>query len=210
VAQHVTVDLRGEPSDIPGRGWLDTKIELEVRDGAVICTELRIVAKPGDRPIRTADLSVFNLDRLAELAFGTTSIGPDAGEVDLTGIRHAVDESYREPLEELRAVARTYLDPRARSKPTQAVMDVLGYRSRATASRRIVAARTQGFIPATGATDADLDAAWVELTRPSPEPYSANDLRRLAYAQGVGNVDAVRAEIEAERAQREAQNVEAD
>lgn len=56
----------------------------------------------------------------------------------------------RDPEDELVDVARVYMSPAAGKHPTNAVMLALGYGSRATASRRVRAARDRGLIPPSG------------------------------------------------------------
>lgn len=216
VPRKITVTMTGDDDGVPGRRWPDVTIQFEVRDGAAVCTDLRIVSKPGDRPIRTADLSVFDLDKLAELGFGM-----HAGERDGSGyvfgrdssgaapqIRNAVNEGYREPLAELREVARVYLDPDARRKPTLSVQNILDYKTRITTSRRIKLAREKGLIPPVGASSDELDAAWRKLTTPPASEMSREQKSRLVRSMSSSGPDfqATLAEIHAEM--RDANNGE--
>lgn len=198
----VQVVLGGDPDDIDGHRWPDVSIRFEVRDGAAVCTELRIVSGADGRPIRTPDLTVLNLDDLAKLVFqrfaapvtihndGSVSVQAPGEGASFRAVHAAVEQSYREPLAELRQVARVYLDPGSRGAPTKSVLDVLQYGSRETASRRIKLARDSGLIPAVGASDEELDAAWRALTESPPEraAESGDDRarRRRLLAERLG------------------------
>ena len=171
VPQRVTATLTGG-GEIEGRIWPDIFISFEIRDGASVCNEFRIVSGPKDRPIRTPDLSFIDLDNLAALCFQSFAATPEAdGGYGLGGdtadtvkpIRDSIAASYKEPLAELKAVARVYCNPNARAKPASSVFMSLSYKSQETANRRIRAARTAGLIPPVGASDAELDAAWKRL-----------------------------------------------
>ena len=193
VPRTVRVILGGTNDDIPGHKWPDISIKFEVSNGAIACSELRIASGPNDRPIRSADLTVLNLDALGELVFqrfaapvqvhadGSIAVGAPGEGNSFQPVHAGVEETYREPHAELLAVARIYLDPASRSAPTRSVLDVLQYGSRETASRRIKAAREKGLIPPAGATDQELDAAWEALqTKPdTPDtPERAAERRR--------------------------------
>ena len=187
--------------DMPeGRRWPDAHFKFEVRDGAALCAEVHIVSKPGDRPIRSNDLQVFDLDRLAESVFmhfayrrenDSSSVwtrhSGDTNEDALPELHRAVEAGYDDPLAELRHVARVYLDPATRSSPTNAVLTVLGYGSRATASRKVRAARERAFIPPVDATEEELDAAWDRLTREAAE--RAEEARTAAAQEAARKAD---------------------
>jgi hypothetical protein len=164
VPKEAEVKFSGDKTLAAGRRWPDAAFRFEVRDGAAECTEVRITSRPGDRAIRTNDLLVFNLDALAEEVFtalamkpsGTGSWSRTSGK-SMPEAQHdmhtAVEASYSDPLAELLDVANVYLSPYARAKPTESVMDALGYGSRSTASRKVKAARAAGLIPPPDATD---------------------------------------------------------
>jgi len=172
VPREVRMRFAGD-KDLPeGKRWPDATFRFEVRDGAAVCTEIRIVSEPGDRPIRTNDLLVFNLDALAEEVFtafamkptgepgGWTRTASEPNEEAWGDVHAAVEASYElDPQAELLDVARVYLSAGARSKPTDSVMDALGYGSRSTASRKVKAARAAGLIPPPGASAHELDEA---------------------------------------------------
>ncbi|WP_322409147.1 hypothetical protein [Microbacterium invictum] len=173
VPREVEVHVTGDATLPVGRRWPQARFRFEVIDGAAVCTEVNISSKPGDRAIRTTDLTVFNLDALAEEAFtrfAETEIAPETYSRKPGGDAAAMPEVHRgvyrgfaDSDAELREVARVYLSPGARPKPTDSVMKLLGYGSRATASRKVKEARARGLIPSPGAGAAELDAAYASL-----------------------------------------------
>lgn len=168
--------------EIDGKRWPDMTFTFTVRDGAAVCTEFRVVSKPGDRPVRTPDLRFIDIDELMQLSFmqhawdavEAESGEPGAwaatlGEATSAGsareVRKRVNAGYGDPVAELKQVARTYCDPMNRKAPSNNVYELLGYGSRETANRRIRAARDKGLIPPVGATDAEIDEQFKKLSQ---------------------------------------------
>lgn len=186
IAVPSTVTMRFEGSeDAPaGRRWPTIVLRFEVRDGEPVCVELRVESAPGDRPVSLSELRGLDLDGLAALAFerhaletqeaGRYVIGSGTTARAASELRAQRLSRGAENLAELREVARVYLAPSARRKPTQSVVDVLGYGSRETASRRIAAARRKDLIPEVGASDDKLDEYLQRLNEATVEGESVD------------------------------------
>lgn len=148
VPSGLTMTLAGELGDP------DASVRFEVRDGRPECVEFIVRAKPAGRAVRGSDLSMLNVDALAETAFLNFATGTEAralgGSSDeeswrlRKGIGDAIHAPGRGPSRaELEEVARIYREhPNA---PTNAVEQLLGY-SRRTASRRVQQAREAGVL----------------------------------------------------------------
>lgn len=172
VPREVTWSLEGAEVS-PGRSWPDILARFEMRDGVPTCTEFTVSSKPGDRGIMTGDLTVINLERIAENAFlsqatvelpaGGHSLTPQHAmtEVD-AAIRRAGARRWSSPEEELKSVARVWLNPAHRGAERKAVAAHLGV-SDETASRRVREARRRGYIPPRGASEAARAAALAAL-----------------------------------------------
>jgi hypothetical protein len=172
VPQRINWTVDGAPGT-PGRGWPDVRAEFEMRDGVPTCVEFHVTCKPGDRGITTGNLRTFDLEAIARRAFmlhsWTALPGGGWGDVPARNAQEvfgaigaAIERRWDDPLEELREVARTYLDPDNRGAQRRAVAQRLA-KSDETASRRINSARAAGLIPAKGATDDELRAAFDAL-----------------------------------------------
>lgn len=200
VPKHVTVEYESDDLMPDGRRAPRTVLEYEVRDGVPSCVEVRIVSRKGERPILAPDLSWLDVEQIGASAFARMAMrivqsDGDSVTAIIDGVLHneslrevksAIPASYLNSHDELRHVARVYLDPMNRGKGTNAVLEVLGYNSRPTASRRVARARDAGLIPAPGATDAELDAALAKLLPTPPPPPMSNEVvkRRLRKAAG--------------------------
>lgn len=171
VPSRVVVHRSGNPDEPDGIRAPDVVFTLEIRDGAAVCVDVRAISSPGDRGIRQSDLAV-NLDALAETHFARWAdddalpfawIGLEGKEGARREAVGAVDAGHAgTPAAELRHVARIYLDPRNRKRPAFHVEELLDY-SHTTTFRKIAAAREAGLIPARGATDEEMTAAYVRL-----------------------------------------------
>ena len=162
----VTVFYDGERDVVDGQGWPDLQLRYEVRGGVIDCVEMRVASGANARAVRLSDLAVsFDLDRIATDVFLRLAVRPDeqgggrlSTDERLPARRSELGERTGTRVSELDAVARIFLAPDSRRKPTQSVADALGYTLR-TASRRVDDARQAGLLPPAGATDAELDAA---------------------------------------------------
>lgn len=218
VPAELTWHLEGDQSLPPGQRWPDITARIEIRDGAAICSELRIVSKPDDRPIRTTDLQDLDINGILEQALLTVASqkvsrtqtgwvtgynGEAASDPGARAAVHrAVEAGYGDPLSELREVARIYLSAMrgtSRRKPTESVLDVLGYGSRATASRKVKAARQAGLIPQVGASDVEHYAAWLKLYAPPRPVETPEQVERIGRAMLDRSLPEVMAEVRAEQ-----------
>lgn len=137
--------------DVDGTRWPDMKFKFAVRDGAAVCVDFHIVSKVGDRPIRTSQLRLIDLDELAKATFeahAVEQINLDTLEWTKPGdpqvskqVHKLVEAGYTNRLAELRHVARVFCDPKHRNSRQIAVKEILGYGSLVTANRRIKEAR---------------------------------------------------------------------
>lgn len=229
VPAELTWHFEGDQSLPPGQRWPDVTAKIEIRDGAAVCSELRIVSKPEDRPIRTTDLQDLEIDRIikeALLTVASRKVSRTASGGWVTGfdgqaasdpgaraaVHRAVEAGYGDPLSELREVARIYLSAMrgtSRRKPTESVLDVLGYGSRATASRKVKAAREAGLIPRVGASDTEHYAAWLTLFAPPRPDDTPEQIERIQRAMFDRRLPEVMAEIRQEQADSYAAIMEA-
>jgi hypothetical protein len=173
----VTVTIEPDDLEPDGRRMPHTVMRFEFRDGAPVCTELRVESRPGERPILSSELAVIDLEKVGVRAFSQLAyrIVHDDGMTleavfqstrdpdSMKAVQSRVPASYLSGVDELRHVARVYLARENRAKPTRSVQDVLGYGSRETASGRIKKAREMGLIPAPGASPEALDIALEKL-----------------------------------------------
>lgn len=169
VPENVTVFLNGG-GDIEGRKWPDMSLGFTIREGAAVCIDFQVKSKPGDRPVRTQDLTFIDVDVLARLAFmqhAEKQVNDNhyvnVNEFDEAldkKLRKSVEAGYGQPISELKQVARIYCDPKFRKAPAYNVFQVLGYGSLETAHRRIRAARAKGFIPPKQSSNEQLDAQY--------------------------------------------------
>lgn len=178
VPETVVTTLSGG-GEIEGRKWPDMSFTFTVRDGAAVCVDFRIISKPGDRPIRSQDLTFINVDELAVLSFMAHAgkefqpggfqfpVGNDQNAAKQ--VRQKVELSYSEPLAELKQVARIYCDPANRKTPAHNVHQLMAYKSRETSNRRIKAARDKGLIPPKKASNEELDHQFELLTKEEGE-----------------------------------------
>ena len=138
-------------------------LRFAIREGGVGCIEFRIVSEPGDRMIRASDIEGINPHAHAVdswLYFST----PIHGERRAAGVlADAIDDTDAGRVQDLRDVARIYLDPTGDRRHAERVRRAMGYSSIEKANRRIRAARDRGLIPKPGATAAELEAARVRL-----------------------------------------------
>lgn len=162
-----TMEVRGE------NGHPDATVKFEVRDGRPEVIEIHVIGKPGGREIRSADMSLFNLDNLTAnvmsnlgqkmtnfrvteengIVQGYADFGGSDSEEDIWATNRAVHEVRakgrrgvsRVELERVAEVYREHVD----RGPVDAVQHLLGYGSRRTASRRIKAAEEAGFLAPT-------------------------------------------------------------
>ena len=177
VPKRITLTLEGRDGE-PGRISPDFVAHFEVRDGVPECVELHLVAKADGRAIRTADLAMFNLEHLTEVVFldhAQPVSTPGRGKLDDDELRKAsrvladrIQGPRPEPGDLLREVARAYLSDTFNA-PLVAVENRLNC-SRATAARRVKAARAAGWIPERGASPQELEAARHRLDSERPEP----------------------------------------
>lgn len=200
VPKHLTVEFEPDPLQPEGRRRPLLVMEYEIRDGNPICTDLRVTSRPGDRPVRITDLGVINIEEIGATAFAQHAwritsdqghtiaaklealLDPDAVDTMKSKLNSARDMNHIGSITELRDVARVYLDPINRSKPSKAVAETLGYSHRSTASRRIADARQKGLIPPPGASPAELDAALEDL-RAGPSVESPEDVAERIDAE---------------------------
>lgn len=111
-----------------------------------------MTAKPNGRGIRTADVSMFNIDNLTVGVFGqlsTIGVGDQRYAESAWRSVYEARTSRRGAVtgEELEEVAKVYLEHRDAS-PTKAVGLLLGYSER-TAARRVKQAEEAGLLPKT-------------------------------------------------------------
>lgn len=183
--------------DVGGR-WPDVLLSFAVRDGVPECVEYRVVSSPGARPARPDMLAVDDVRRIGDWAFSVSAMSYDPVEGSMTAweapsTRSIVGRATREAtwraraasehpgspsMEELRQVARVYLDPLSAPKRAEAVWGALyPDKTIATANRRIRAARDASLIPPVGASDEEFARAWQRLnvtnTRTQGAPVDA-------------------------------------
>jgi Family of unknown function (DUF6214) len=143
-------------------GEPDVFARFEVRDGRPECVELRLLAKPDGRGLRTSDLGLWQLDNFAINVFATlgeplnvatASAEPPRTEAGEWIVRRDVTEARLAKrgtpgVEDLKRVADIYRRHLDSGAPVRAVSAALGLSSR-TASRRVEQAREAGLLPAT-------------------------------------------------------------
>lgn len=136
----------------------DLEMRFEVRNGRPECVAMTVEAKEGGRGIRTADLTVFNVDAMTVNVFAeyAVPVGKPRSTVpttedDLRTVHREVDESRRSrrgPSDlELQQVAKVYRE-HVHSSPTRMVAELCDYTPR-TAARRVAQAREAGYLPPT-------------------------------------------------------------
>jgi hypothetical protein len=216
VPKTVVMHMKGG-GDINGRKWPDMTYTFTIRDGAAICSAMHIESKPGDRPLRSQDLTFIDVDQMAQLAFeahASSQESPGAyvhpaadPKTAATTIRGMVSESHREPLAELTQVAAIYCDPAHRKTPAEHVYLGLAYNSRETSNRRIRSARDKHLIPPVGASDIELDEAFNRLTTPTLPEMTQDQKSRLIRSGPFGSFEFKQAQatiqIERESARNE-------
>jgi hypothetical protein len=148
-------------------GAPDATVRFEVRDGRPECVEISVKADPSGRGIRSADMTLFNIDNLIENVF--TELGsvieqnphnpaesiatwPQESERAHWARRgdvHVARANRGPTTEELERVASIYRAHHG-GAPLQAVAKLLSI-SRRTAARRVAQARDAGLLPSSGA-----------------------------------------------------------
>jgi hypothetical protein len=146
-AAYVVDGANGSPS---------IRVEFEIRDGQSTCALVHIEAAAAGRGIRSGDLALPSLDRLGLDVF--TELAMSEAERPSDWFIHPRDHKRRTHVRgeirsaatvaELEEVARVYR-ANVHGQPRRAVREQMGYDSDRTASRRIEAARTQGYLPRT-------------------------------------------------------------
>lgn len=148
-------------------GAPDAIVRFEVRDGRPECMEISVKANPSGRGIRSADMTLFNLDTLIEHVFTelgsvieqnphnpseSIAIWPKESERAYWARRgdvHVARANRGPTKEELERVASIYREHHG-GAPLQAVAMLLST-SRRTAARRVAQAREAGLLPPSGA-----------------------------------------------------------
>jgi hypothetical protein len=137
----------------------DLVIQFEVRDGRPECVSFTVRSKPKGRGIRSADLTVFNIDGMTATAFsrwalaegGTPVTGPPPEQLSAAaraGHPARKGRPRTATRAELEHVAQVYRD-HVEGSPVQAVQQICGYGSERTAARRVEQARAAGLLPQT-------------------------------------------------------------
>jgi hypothetical protein len=163
VYEQVTIRGRGL------KGAPDLFAQFKVQDGTPECVEFNLRAQELGRGIRSADLRLFDLERITIAAFTRRTLKPAAGErryepiIDdrefwsaVGAVTTATQRRQSANQAELSEVARLYdehVDPKVADdefagKPTKAVQVAMGYSAR-TAARRVQQARDAGLLPGT-------------------------------------------------------------
>jgi hypothetical protein len=151
VPPKVTFEFTGD------NGEPDVTARFAVVDGRPECVDFHVATKEGGRGIRTADLTLFNLDAMTANVFAEVamSVKPErtipASDENHRRAHGDVMEArqvQRGPSHaELDAVAQVYRE-HVDSAPTSMVAQQFGYSER-TAARRVQQAREHGLLPKT-------------------------------------------------------------